>query len=933
MPIEKSIYTCVRTRRDTQTVGFGYYTFTAGFNELAQACPEVRRASVSYAAPRNQELWWSCAEDEAARDREESENISIHHPISFTYQPVECEGKQLAVFSYGKNLGRDIEKTRPGNVLITMLAADAADVQEYPFRYYESPDLFLPYDTNYFYENGEQIPPLLPNPDALTPGRAVTDEDIIRFIRDDRIQHLCSMFQIMLDYHDPEQPTRQIILCDEMGAVIDWIAALSLLLPKELAKKFSFTTYSFLAQRADDFRPDYENVMLCGVYSPALNGDPADSRTTNYQYSTEASREGAAVFDFEQESFADMPMRSTLFESLTEAAFSGDMQLLREYQDFLMQHTAYRGLDNDYLRGYSFYQLCREPDSEHIGCLADAFAFAEKYTDGSMMAEILEKLMDTALTQSHCGVSEHGKLLEYAGKIFLNLPAAKKQEICRKYMNHLRTLLVSEEASVEDYKELRSELLNFCDAMQLSYDSEFAAVMPDEEVYSLGASAGKRWVLLECADILLYRIQQTKFTPADVTAQTGIFKFYRGLLCRILMSNKKINLLLDRFVNAFSNTQVRGCLLEMLYAEAEPEGQQAIAAWIAETMLSDDQNTAGCMMQAIVGSSFCDAAMQVWFDRLSTDETIRFADIRAELNLLFSSDRSYQQRYAQAAYRCLQCKMHMTDSPAEALDNIAAVFCFAQNLGLTAQPDTALLFNSYLHSLNRTEKWYEPDEKKLQTLRQMLDEAVKAGVISEVPESYCNLIWMYTINQISADPSNSKLMRKVQQPFSFEALKFDHAQDYDMILSRIGKCLFGCVVAEDTVRIDYFRMFPNLDPEFRQRQTEPYTQIMKTILYQIAEEAPRKKRVMLAAEQLGVMCLFCNMDHAEIAKTLHKNGIRYNDLAEFYDNSTFVQNIGYYANISNIDPRIKQLRTKLQAAYEDAKSNTFFGKLFGKGGK
>lgn len=932
MSIEKSIYTCVRTRRDTQTVGFGYYTFTEGFSALAQACPEIKRASVSYAAPRNQELWWSCAEDESARDREESENISNHHPISFTYQPVAFEGKTLAVFSYGKNLGRDIEKTRPGNVLITMIAEDAAEMQEYPFLYYESPELFLPYDANYFYTHGEQIPPLLPDTETLTPGNAMTEEDIRRFIAEDRFSHLCSMFQILLDYHDAAQPTRQIILCDQMDAVIYWIAALSMLLPKELAKQFSFTTYSFLAQRADDFRPEYENVMLCGVYSPALNGDPADSRTTNYQYSTEAARDGAAVFDFEEEQFADTPLRSSQFEYLMETAFAGNMQPLQDYHAFLMQETAYRGLDNDYLLGYSFFQLCRCPSGDNIDCLADAYAFAQKYTDGSAMAEIMEKLTDAALTQTHCSTGEHARLLEYAAKIFGNAPTDKKQQICRRYMEYLRNLLTAEDAQVEEYKDIRSSLLTYCDAMQLSYDDELAAVLPDDALFSLGISTGRRWVLLESTDTLLYRIKRMKYTAADAAAQTGIFKQYRQLICRILMNQKGLGKLLDRFVNAFEDTAVRSSLLGALYAETDPDGRQAIAAWIAELLLSDDQNAAGTMMQAIASGDLCDPVMQLFFSRLGSDEAIRFADIRGRLNLLFTSDRSYQMRYAPAAYRALRCKMLPADAPQESVDNTFAAYTFAKNLGLRDQETMSDLFCSYADALNRQEKWYEPDEAQLHTLEQMYTEVRKYGAV-QPPASYTNLLWLRAVQQCTADPAKINLLTDIAQPFDFDTLKYDHASDYERILGSISECFFRCSVAADTVRLNYFEMFPDLDPDSRAKPSDPYTQIMNAWLARLAADAPRKKRAMLTAEQLGVMCLFCYVDHAEIVKLLHKNGIRYNDLAEFYDNSTFLQNIRFYANTHSIDANIKHLCTKLQAAFEAEKGNSFFGKLFGKGGK
>ena len=913
MPIEQSIYTCVRARRDTGTTGFGYYSFTKGFEALSQASQDVKRGSVTYAPPRNQELWWSTADEESVRDTEEEAAIRQHHPETFSYQPVQIGGAEKAVFSYGRNLGRDIGKSRPGNILVNLLAADSSDISGYPFSYYGCPELFVPYDTNYFCKQAE-IAPLLPQPARMTKALPFTTEDVIRFINEgDRLDLLCSMFQYVLDHGDETQETRQLMVCDRKENMIYWIAALSLLLPEELAKQFSFTTYSFLASRPDQVSPVYEPVMFCGVYTPSVNGDEADDRATNYDYPTEAARSDAALFDFEKESFADNGMRSDQFQALIEASFDNDLQQLRDYQKFLMEKTTYRKLDNDYLRGYSFYLLSLYPEPGNLAYLAEAEAFAGRYGGGKDMRSILDKLMSQTVDKGVLGEGSE-EMLRLAGRLYRNSPEQERTAVCDRFLRCLKHLLCTGEKT--DYVALRTQIKDFCSGLGISYEERICALMPEEEIRKLRETLKKKWAIVELAKIAAMQIRSSRLPASGLRADTGMAALFRSLLYSILRDERNRSNLLGYFVELFGSSACQAALLEALYSDAAPELKEEIVRYTFGVIAGSGQSADSEFLTSL--TVLRDPAMQMLFREIRQDHyTYDFDAITGIFNRVLTAGIQGCDAYYKEMLDCL-LDVILPDVPPEKVSNIYRVYNFAKVCGLTEPKLLGDLAIAYKESVFSMENWYDLDSKRMEELHELMRAAGDRINGSEAAGDIQNLSLM---NHLNAAQSDVTFLMRNRQPVLFELLD---NRTKDVFISRIVNYLYQCCLREGTAVLPYQHLVAFTNPK---QLSSPQNIITAKWLQKLLEEAPKKQKAQLAAELLAVIHLTGILRCDETVTLLLKKGLKFHDLEDTLNDARLGQRLTQVFGESDADADLRTLQKELEKGYEEEKSNTFLGKM------
>lgn len=914
MAIEQSIYTCVRTRRDTQTAGFGYYSYTDGCKQLLQEVPQIKRASVSYAAPRNQEVWWSCADDAAARDREENENIRVHHPITFSYMPVEADGTQKAVFVFGKNLGRDIAKSRPGNILVNMIAADMSDIQGYPFSYYGAKELFVPYDTNYFYDNGAEVPPLLENPVSLTKNLPFTTEDILRFINDDRVDMLCSMFQILLDYNDPVQDTRQIILCDKKDNIIYWIAALSILMPPEIAKKFSFTTYSFLATRSDDITPMYEDTMLCGVYSPVLNGDEPDDGVTNYSFSKERSRDGAAVFDFDKGEYADNGIRNDAFGILIESAMDNNLSLLQEYHKFLINHTRYRGLDNDFLRGYSFYLLYRYPEIDNLSLLEEAYQFASAYASLEYMREIAEKLMALTVDCGQIG-NECEVLLRFVKKVYQNSTAEEKMAVCNRYLQYLKQQLCDDTTKFDEFSEKRTSIKAFCDSLGVAYEPQFAKIMTDEEVRKIGEMTKKKWVLIELTEMMIFRIRQMRVAAANLYLDTGMIGVFKMLMVRILSDEKNRGQLLELYVEKFDTEEYKVSFLEALYMKVIPAVQREILVLAFRRITENTETKSIQFLQALADKPLHEPVMEYIFRQA---EHKSFEQIDDTFSKILRSNEKYREKYKSRMLECFRDRMLFADTQEEEMSNIYKTFTFAKNNGVLDSKTADILLLAYREVIFTMPQWYDLDDAHYEQFTELMGAGQIGGC--EGNEDIGNLVIIKQINEYLATTADPRFLESGMTVY-FDKL---NRHEIETFVNRIAEYLYKCSVMEGSAFLNYQKLVPI--PE-ETSAFSSHNMIIAEWMRRLVEEAPKKQQVKLVAELLVVMKLHCRYDCFKLVKMFRKKGIKYNDIVECYSDDRIEKIMRTQYMVPDGKKQLKELSEELQEAYDEERRNSPLGKL------
>ena len=566
LPIEQSIYTCALARKETGTTGFGIFSETKGMQNLIDSSRELNNLNSNYSAPRNQELWWQTdISDEKERDRVEAEMIREHHPVTFSFRCLNIEGIEKAVFTYGKNIGRDIAGIRPGNIMVSTVVSDISQIESYPFSYYGSKELFPEYDRSFFINAGENPVDDLPNYACLTQGDIISVKKVQNFINEksERSDILLSMFQYLLDYNDKDYPDKQLMICDKKDNIIMWIAALSLIFPKEIAKKISFSTYSFLGE-SDVSHPVYENTMICGLYSPALNGDPADDSTTNYDFSAESSNEKTALYDFEKNYFIEADDRFGSFKMLIETSIKSNIQSLEKFHDFILNSTSYRNIDNDYARAYACFVIWTFPSERSLNNLDEAGIFASKYMEKNFLADMLEKIFSVTV-----GLGKKSSKFEIVLKFAehcMEKNAVSSDFVIEKYSFLIKEKLTSEDIGREEFFDFKDKISNMFKKFDIDFEASLTDIIGLGVFQNIYRTSNKKWILLLITELLCRKIAFEGAEGLYSNSEESVL--FKSVFKKILLSEEnKRSELMAAYADIFLDINSKFVFADVLYNE------------------------------------------------------------------------------------------------------------------------------------------------------------------------------------------------------------------------------------------------------------------------------------------------------------------------------------------------------------------------------
>lgn len=351
--MERSIYTYCFSTCDRGNAGWGFYACTDALlpHIKAQDAFSQMLNGTNYDIPDLKRQWFTPEQDLA---REEA-SIMAHHPEKFAYRTAEFGGKQTAFLTYGKNLGRETEgQLRPGNALVYSLVGDPAELTAHPVCYYGDP-AFTAMRRESFVRETHTVP--TPRISTVTPQPygVITEETVMAFLAADeaRTEQLVSLFYAMLGERSGLH--RALIICDQKDNIIFWIAALTMLLPEEIAKQINFTTYDYLGTESRMEIPTAYH--LCGVYSPTANGLD-ECRATAYDVDNLANSTAAVLFD--AECIIVPNVKTDAFAEVIRAFGAGNPEPLRKYRKGIISYTSYRDFGTDYTRFYPMETL--KPD-------------------------------------------------------------------------------------------------------------------------------------------------------------------------------------------------------------------------------------------------------------------------------------------------------------------------------------------------------------------------------------------------------------------------------------------------------------------------------------------------------------------------------------------------------------------------------------------
>ena len=928
MAIEQGIYTCVKVRRDNGSTGFGFYNLTKGMEQLCANSPLLSGLTRNYTAPRNQEVWMT-AEAGEDFDKIETEKIMQHHPVTFSYEFVEVQGVKKAVFTYGKNAGRDIAGVRPGNVIIKTTAADIEDVKEYPFMYYGSPEIFTDYDRSFFVNApGDSVEPNMSSPAELTAGGKITEADVLKFINaePERMEKLLDMFQFVIDYNESTQDTRQIMVCDKKDNIIWWIAAISLIFPVECAKNFTFTTYSFLGD-VDKITPIYENTMFCGVYSAKLNGDDEPSKdNTNYDLTIESPRSDRAVFDFSADYFTDSDNRYRSFNMLIESSFRTQLQGLKAYQKFIREKTSYKGLDNDYARGYSYYVLSSQTTEANLRYLDDAEIFADKYMDQNALSELLNKLFAVTIDKGEAG-TKFDSIISFAEKVISKGRAMEggitKNDVCIKYLSFLRDQFLSEAAKRDDYFNYKEKIEAFFKQMGVNFEGSFLRSIGTDNLTKLAQGNGKKWKLFEAAGLLGSQLNKEKDDKKLYSSDSNATHFVSIMSKLIECSEDQRNAILSEFSGVFTTIPQKVAFADSIFQKlnSNEAASKDITAYLVDKTISTEQEEMKQYITVVSKRLMCDSFAEGIIDavREKNDYDLANKVFYAMLN------ESCSGRFNKYTSRIGDVLRELADTNNDqALGNIYGTFLFYKSHNILTSEIQSDFIGRYKKSIYSDGKWYSMPKETCDQLMGMIDKNNVNVVFAD--HEITNAILMSMVNNTAEHLDNEQ---SIYNRAFYNNIKIDfdiiRVTDKEACIDKIADALCRRSIAQRSSLIHY-ENFIQIAPHIK-----AHDQILEEWLRQVIKNSPKNIAAELIANIIVTMRCNGKTSIEMMGDILVEGKVKLRDITEALDDEILrdrLRQSGFNSPLGEM----KRIIDGITAVYDAKEQGTikgFFKGLFG----
>lgn len=261
MQIEKLVYACSRVGIRSERSGGQIYSWTEGMEKMYSDGKMNIGKYISYRDPVDEEL--------APLTYTYNQMLTLF-PKQFRYEKLCDSEKEYFAFSVGtmsidytKINVQTIDKDsviggRGGAHEFYILVGEKELLTEYPYAYYMSEDLEMPFEKSGF--SSEVCPGYMYPSASIKAGNKLDREEIKDFVADN-MDMVRNMLYYLLRYDKADSGfnyNKNLVICDNHSNIINWIAALQSLLPESIAAEISFSTY--------EYDPSGLSYRICGAF-------------------------------------------------------------------------------------------------------------------------------------------------------------------------------------------------------------------------------------------------------------------------------------------------------------------------------------------------------------------------------------------------------------------------------------------------------------------------------------------------------------------------------------------------------------------------------------------------------------------------------------------------------------------------------------------
>jgi hypothetical protein len=198
--------------------------------------------------------------------RPTEDEVSSLFPKSFTFFQLSTGRFGIFQTSY---IGKDYSE-RYGNYLSHVLISAGDFLPDYPIKFYGSSIFKTRLGEEE--ESGEEVPAPLRPLETIPFNPEISFTRVAEFLeKNDRYEHLKAMLSVIISN---EVPGKRLMIIDEDEKLPYWYAAIQFSLPKHLAHRITFTTYTH--------NPDKNSALLCSTWLSGTRFIPAPANSHSY---------------------------------------------------------------------------------------------------------------------------------------------------------------------------------------------------------------------------------------------------------------------------------------------------------------------------------------------------------------------------------------------------------------------------------------------------------------------------------------------------------------------------------------------------------------------------------------------------------------------------------------------------------------------------